>query len=857
MKNRKNTKMHEKLDVKSAKIRRNKNKTLYTIALTLMMTISVTLVALPLANAVSFDTYVYIMVAPNPVGVNQQVAVTSIMPNVPPAQYPLDSPRYGYWENLTLTITKPDGTTETKGPYKTAEAGTGWAPYTPTSVGIYYFQWNFPGQTIAVGTRKGDYYKPSTSSKAALIVQQTPIEYIPDVPLPTDYWQTPIYGENRAWSSIAGNWLAGENYKPSGDGLNPYTQAPNSAHILWTQQEMFGGVASAETGSNTAYAGRRPAEKFLPPIIISGRLYYNDPAFYGVYGGATTQNGFKCVDLYTGETIWSTIPQEGQYISMGQIVHHYSTSQEGVFEYLWETDGSEWVMYNAWNGQWVLNITGVASGTNIFGPNGEIMRYSLDGRANTLTMWNSSKLLLTRMRAIGVAIDWAPVMGVYNYSDGIQWNVTIQDVAGTQSISKLTSDMLIASNSFPISDTQPQVIRQGVAYSLKKGEEGRFLWVTNNTAFDSSDGINEMAEGTFIVYGRETLQWSGYSASTGNRLWTADPFDTAFSMYSGRADKTVIADGVIYNTGYDGMVRALNLTTGKLMWSWYTGSAGLDSPYGGWALQGGYTGPRFADGKVFVINTEHTPMATPWRGGKVYAIDAQTGKEIWSISGTQAEAAPSAIAYGYMVYLNGYDGTVYCFGKGKSATTVSAPQTSIPQGVKVLLTGTVTDQSPAQKDTPAISDESMSAWMEYLHMQKPIPGNATGVPLTLTAIDPNGNSQTIGTVTSDIGGSYGIEWTPPVEGKYSIMATFAGTESYGSSYATTYLSVSAPAATPAPVATPTPTPVATPTPTPAATASPSPAPQPEAGPSTDMYIIAAVVVIVVVAVAALALRKRK
>jgi hypothetical protein len=830
-----------------------------SIALILIIAASLQMTSITPVNAASFDTYLYITAAPNPAGVNQQMSITAIMPNVPPAQLPLDAPRYGYWENLTLTIIKPDGTTETKGPYKTAEAGTGFAQYTPTLIGNYQFQWTFPGQTIATGSRKGDYYKPSTSAIFSVTVQKDPIIPTPDIPIPTDYWQTPIYGENRAWSSLAGNWLAGQNYNPGGDGFNPYTQAPNSAHILWMKQEMFGGIASGETGSKSAYSGRRPSEKLTPPIIISGRLYYNEPTFIGTYGAAS-YNGFKCVDLYTGETVWTTSPHEGQYITMGQVFYHYSTSQESVTQYLWETDGSEWVMYDAWNGRWILNITGVPSGTNVFGPHGEILRYNINGNTNTMTLWNSTKVLLTQIRAIGVAIDWTPVQGVYNYSDGIQWTTTVPDVAGSQSIRLIAPDIILASNFFPITNTSLNVIRQDMAYDIRNAPQVTMLWVANRTVFDSSDPILGYENGIYVAFAREKLQWFGYNAYTGQQIWAAEPFDTAFSMYSGiNPDKKVIANGVLYNTGYDGMVRALNMSTGKLMWKWYTGSAGLDSPYGGWAIQGGYTGPRFADGKFIGINGEHTPMAAPWVGGKVYVIDGKTGTEVWSISGTQAEAAASAVAYGKLVYLNGYDGTVYCFGKGKSETTVSAPQTSVSQGVKVLLTGTVTDQSPAQKGTPAVSDQSMTDWMQYLHMQKPIPTNATGVFVTLTAIDPNGNSQNIGTTTSDIGGTYGIEWTPPVEGKYSIMATFAGTESYGSSYATTYLSVSAPAATPAP-ATPTPTSTNTPVPTiaPTATASPSPVPNSGTGIGTEVYIaVTAFVVIAVVAAAALALRRRK
>ena len=160
---------------------------------------------------------------------------------------------------------------------------------------------------------------------------------------------------------------------------------------------------------------------------------------------------------------------------------------------------------------------------------------------------------------------------------------------------------------------------------------------------------------------------------------------------------------------------------------------------------------------------------------------------------------------------------------------------------------------------PAISEADMSPWMAYLYEQQQKPANAKGVPVTLTAIDPNGNTQDIGTVTSDSNGNYGIMWTPPVEGQYKIIATFEGTASYGGSDATTYLGVGLAAPAASPTVAPTTEPTVAPTSTSTATASPSPAPQPEAGPSTDMYIIAAaaVVIIVVVAVAAVFLRKRK
>jgi len=72
----------------------------------------------------------------------------------------------------------------------------------------------------------------------------------------------------------------------------------------------------------------------------------------------------------------------------------------------------------------------------------------------------------------------------------------------------------------------------------------------------------------------------------------------------------------------------------------------------------------------------------------------------------------------------------------------------------------------------------------------------SGVPIMLTAIDPNGNAVTIGNVTTDgYTGAYGFTWNPDKVGQYQITATFEGDDSYGSSFATTYVSVGTAATT--------------------------------------------------------------
>ena len=83
----------------------------------------------------------------------------------------------------------------------------------------------------------------------------------------------------------------------------------------------------------------------------------------------------------------------------------------------------------------------------------------------------------------------------------------------------------------------------------------------------------------------------------------------------------------------------------------------------------------------------------------------------------------------------------------------------------------------------------MSEWMEYQYMQMDIPASVNGVTVTLDAIGSNGEFSNIGTATTDMDGNFGTSWTPQTEGDYQILASFAGTESYGSSFATTYVTV--------------------------------------------------------------------
>ncbi len=198
------------------------------------------------------------------------------------------------------------------------------------------------------------------------------------------------------------------------------------------------------------------------------------------------------------------------------------------------------------------------------------------------------------------------------------------------------------------------------------------------------------------------------------------------------------------------------------------------------------------------VETGHDYGPPLFSGAKIYALNATTGEPIWDILNF-ASGSSLPVTYGYMLSFNAYDNQIYCYGKGQTQTTIDTSPV-VNSNSQMMITGTVTDQSSGNTSlgipaagTPAVSDQTMSQWMEYLYMQSPKPTNTTGVPVTLSYVDPNNNSYIMGTTTTDTNGQYVFTFTPNIPGTYTITATFAGSNSYFSSTAQTHMSFNMPA----------------------------------------------------------------
>ncbi len=534
------------------------------------------------------------------------------------------------------------------------------------------------------------------------------------------------------------------------------------------------------------------------------------------------------------------------------------------------------------DGRWLFNETNVPSGTQVYGPNGEILIYQFNAAGRWLACWNNTAApnMVSVPGTTTSAYQYRPVGRNVNASTAYSWNVTLPaGMTGATIMKIIPNDIILFSVNFPaiyayiggVGFGTPTNTTEAIwAVSLKPNSMGTQLWMKYFTppAGNITRGLGPVdpVNRVFTMTDKETMQWLGFNLDTGDQLWGPVGNTRAYQyygspMFPGQTGYTY--QGKLYCAGYGGILYCYNTKTGDLLWSYGNGgvgnstNSGLDTPWGNYPIY-----PcAFADGKVFVYTTEHSPNAPPYKGARIRAIDANTGREVWTLLSWSSSASP--IADGFMVYLNLYDYQLYCIGKGPSAITVETPLTAITQGQSVMIQGKVTDQtpSPEAKDTPAISDASMGQWMEYLYMQKPMPTSATGVPVKLTAVDPNGNTQDIAVVTSDKFGMFMKMWQPQTPGEYKIIATFEGSESYWPSSAESALGVVAAAAPQPTAATPTPTsaPTSAPTAITTPTASPSAVPVPPGEFSTTVIYVAsaAVVIVVVIALIAVVLRRRK
>jgi hypothetical protein len=759
--------------------------------------------------SITIGTIPYLSFTPNPIGIGQQMLVNIWM------QPPIHVERQLH-NAMQVTFTKPDGTKDVIGPITSFQGdATAWFPYVPDTIGNWTVRYDFLGiyfpagrylNGYVVANSSGSdlgsaYYSLSSTGEQPLVVQQEAVKAWPGAALPTDYWTRPVSPELREWWPLLGNY-PGTGYgpalytggNPSWDELYPntnpywgsqynfvpYAQAPSSAHIVWKRQGDIGGLLGGVLGQLSL----RPDPGY-PSIIYAGRCYQ---VVTKVFDGVT-QNVWQCYDLRTGEVFWektgvTQVPTAITYTDRSsQAVEGEDAMHRGLEATLLFIGGGRMIKYNPWNGavttnvsisplttgtyylhEYALSVQTIGSGatTKYF-----LINWTTNGNLANLTTTTGTRIISN----ISYPVNSLPA--TIDYNAGIAVSTSSINPPSPSGTGVSIGQRLVGIN-----------IRTGAVMWNVTAEDpgGHSQFFSGNTAVaDHGKFVARMISG-------EIRAWDLYTGQVAWGTQLSYPWGV-FGAYH-----VASAYGLYFCNSYDG-VHGINFTNGKDEWTFHAYTPyQFETPYQGpngeeYAF---HIGIQVADGKVYVSSAEHTPSQPETRGLKLYCLNAITGEQIWNYSASQLDQSRTftgAIADGYLAFASQYDSIMYVFGKGLTQTTVEAPLTAVAQGDSIVVKGTVLDMSPAQPGTPCVSEASMSAWMEHLQMQLPHPVGTTGVPVSIDALDPAGNYRHIADVTSDVSGTFSYLWTPELTGIYSVTATFAGSNSYSSSYGETPVGV--------------------------------------------------------------------
>jgi len=826
-------------------------------------------------------SYLFIDASPNPVGVGQTIYLSAIFARPVPTSSALNGDMY---LGITIKVTDPNGVVTTLGPHDGGMIG-GWATtFTPTVAGTYTAQAFYPGQVLN-GTNpynsipggyhaelRGSTMDPSNSTVVPFVVQTDPVtaKYITPG-LPTQYWTRPVNALNWNWgASTASNWLGLDatgfcvsgKYDASGC-YQPYGIGPNTAHILWSKGTREGGQPGGPISSDptTAFSTTSVViNMYDGAIIMNGIMYYT--LHYGYSG---TVYGWEALDLKTGNLVWDKDAGISglESLKCGQIFNFHSAQQYGSVAMLYTTGNSDpsqstWGtvqrVYDAWTGNFMMNLTNARNLAMItdnkptvantgaytqFDQQGGLLGWFIENGA--LKRWNSTYLYST-VNAQGVGSTSFSV-STKNWTNGIDQVITLP---GDNSLNT-TLQVAAVTNEVILLRFCPGFYYQGnnLGWQVTMGVDavtGRILWgpLNQSLAFQETSEIGAARDGVYTIMDKDTSRIWGYSLTTGQQLW--GPVNTLFNANTVLDCYEDMAYGKVFQWDMGGIVQAYDQNTGARLWNWTRGTSGYDDPHGVYELFG-YRAHSIADGKLFLQEgVMYTPPLHPARRDVINCTD---GTLVWDILSYEARSG-SPVADGVLVSWDSYTAKIFAYGQGPTQTTVSAPDAGVPFGSAVTIKGSVMDISAGVKQegvienfpagVPAVSDASISQWMEYVYKQQTKPTNTTGVTVVIDVLDANNNYRNIGTVTTDANGFFTLAWTPDISGAYKVFATFPGSQGYYASSAVSSFAVDA---------------------APEHTAAPTQAPASLA----DQYLLPAtggiiVAIILVGAVLALLLRKR-
>jgi serine/threonine-protein kinase len=304
----------------------------------------------------------------------------------------------------------------------------------------------------------------------------------------------------------------------------------------------------------------------------------------------------------------------------------------------------------------VVYISSIGSGTV----------YALDAKTGVV-VW--SKQIMPSYLTAPTVVNGVVYVGTFNFggifalsasTGALLWNSTALD-----------SDWGVPEWIAPHSgvDSPPTVVKGVVYFGSEDGltyafdaSSRRMLWSINST--DGSVYSSPVVTGgvvyvTVCDFAGPRNEGSGLvyaiDASTGALIWnvTVAPLQNEYP---------VVVGGVVYVSGYDGNIYALNAANGHQVWSY---TAGNYVEYKSYVGEFALSTPNVVNGVVYLNSMDEN----------VYALNAAHGYLLWSYTvGGGIDSAP-AVTDG-IVYLGSENGNVYALSLSASTSTPTSPTTT-------------------------------------------------------------------------------------------------------------------------------------------------------------------------------------
>jgi outer membrane protein assembly factor BamB len=660
-----------------------------------------------------------------------------------------------------------------------------------------------------------------------------------------------------------------------GDAVGPTTSHVMWTYPI-EEGGVVGGNLSYIQG-NTYFDGSAYQQRFVNPIILAGNLYYTLPvSFTGPSSGATvcqdlrtgqiiwsstqipplsfgyiydqqdpnqhgtypailfTANFARAFDAYTGDPLFNVTGVPTGAATQGPqgeqlryvLANGGNTTKPSWYLSEWNSSSLWERLANPWTGAAANSPTiyndSYVNGTTL-SANDAAQAAVSEPTIGTPAGTNNNAPATSNYVIYANVVNSTSFLYSYDWNVSIPWRNTMPQTPTV--LAAFYGNMMLCMNgTYPAYSYQANYLSTPYTYfavnlNPNRGAIGSILWTQTYTVppgnISVSFGGADPTVGVFVENYKETMQFVGYSLTTGQQLWGPNTAQLPLAFYGQEGFvASQVAYGKLYSSSYGGLVYCYDLTNGNLLWTFGNGGAG-NSTQSYFQVPGNF--PTYinavGNGIIYTVTSEHTIETPIYQGAEARALNATTGQEIWALSADNNEFSTMsyAIADGYATTFNAYDDQVYSIGQGPSAITVTAPDFGISLGTSVVIQGTVMDVSAGTQQTeqkadfpsgvPVASDASMTDWMGYVYQQQPMPTDFTGVTVQLSVIDQNNNTRPIGTAVTDINGAYSYQWTPDITGKYTVYASFAGSNSYWPSHASTAFAVD-PAATPVPTAAP-------------------------------------------------------